>query len=222
MTRSAFIPLTLLAAAALVTGAQASHKPGHGPGAPDSLTIRVEPNPIVYGGSVTIDGRFTSTARAGKSVILLSDPAPFDTFARVADTTTSQSGAYSFVQKPLLNTRYRTRQGNVESPVFTVLVRTRVGFRVSDRTPARGERVLFFGRACPEHVGTLVRIQRRTSSGRWATIARTRLREATTTNACPKYRRRVTVRRDGRYRVVVARHDDHARGISRTRFLDVD
>lgn len=220
MNRSGLIPLTLLAATAFASGAQASHKPGHGGGPADSLTIAVEPNPVVYGGSVTISGRLTSADRAGKSVALLSDPAPFDTFARVANAATAQNGTYSFLQKPLVNTRYRTRQGNIESPIFTVLVRTRVGMRVSDRTPDRGERVRFFGRACPEHVGSLVRIQRRTAAGRWATVARTRLREATT--ACSRYSRRVKVRTDGRYRVTVARHTDHARGISRTRFLSVD
>jgi hypothetical protein len=104
------------------------------------------------------------------------------------------------------------------SPVVTVLVRIRLGLRVSDRTPDRGERVRFFGRACPQHVRSLVRVQRRVSV-RWATVARTRTLSAT---RCSSYSRCVRVFRDGLYRTVVAGDDDHARGISRTHFLDVD
>jgi hypothetical protein len=219
MRRSTVISLVLLTAIAVPMSAGASHKPGHGPGVPETLTIATEPNPVVYGGTVTIEGRLTSAARAGKNVILESDPFPFDNdFSNAGSATTAGSGKYSLTQRPGLNTRYRVRQGNLLSPVVTVLVRIRFGLRVSDRTPDRGERVRFFGRACPEHVGALVRVQRR-AAGRWLTVRRTRTREAT---RCSRYARRVRVFRDGLYRTVVAGHDDHARGASPTRFLDVD
>lgn len=218
MRRSAAISLVLLTAIAVPTAATATHKPGHGPGAPESLTITAEPNPIAYGGTVTIDGRLTSAARAGQNVILESDPFPFDNdFANAGNATTAPSGNYSFTQQPGLNTRYRVRRSNLLSPVVTVLVRIRLGLRVSDRTPDRGERVRFFGRACPEHVGALVRVQRRTAGG-WVTVARTSAKLAT---RCSSYSRRIRVFRDGLYRAVVAGHDDHARGISPARFLDV-
>jgi hypothetical protein len=220
MRRSAAISLVLLTAIAVPGVAGASHKPGHGgPSAPESLTIGAEPNPIVYGGSVSIEGTLTSAARAGKNVILESDSFPYDDdFANVGSSTTAASGKYSFTQRPGLNTRYRVRQGNLLSPVVTVLVRIRLGLRVSDRTPDRGERVRFFGRTCPEHVGALVGIQRRAAGG-WVTVARTRTKVAT---RCSSYSRRVRVSSDGAYRTVVAGHDDHARGVSPTRFLDVD
>jgi hypothetical protein len=149
-------------------------------------------------------------------VILESDPFPYDDdgFANAGNATTTASGGYSLTQQPGLNTRYRVRRG----PVVTVLVRVRLGLRVSDRTPDRGERVRFFGRTCPEHVGTLVHVQRRTAR-RWVTVARTSARLAT---RCSSYARRIRVFRDGLYRSVVAGHDDHARGVSRTRFLVVD
>jgi hypothetical protein len=215
----AAISLVLLTAIALPTAATATHKPGHGPGSAESLTIAAKPNPVVYGGIVTIDGRLTSSVRAGKNVVLESDPFPYENdFSNVGNTMTGASGSYSFTQRPGVNTRYRVRQGNLLSPVTTVLVRIRLGLRVSDRTPDRGERVRFFGRACPEHVGALVRIQRR-ASGRWITVARTRTALAT---RCSTYSRRVRVFRDGLYRSVVAGHDDHVRGISPTRFIDVD
>jgi hypothetical protein len=219
MRRSAAVSLVLLIAIAVPGVAGASHKPGHGPGAPESLTVGAEPNPVVYGGSVSIEGTLNSAAKAGKNVILESDTFPYDgNYANVGSSTTAPSGKYSFTQKPGLNTRYRVRQGNLLSPVVTVLVRIRLGLRVSDRTPDRGERVRFFGRACPEHVGALVRIQRRTAAG-WVTVARTRTKVAT---RCSSYSRRVRISSDGTYRAVVAGDADHARGVSPTRFLDVD
>jgi hypothetical protein len=63
-----------------------------------------------------------------------------------------------------------------------------------------------------------VRIQRRLP-GRWVTVARTRTTDAV---GCSRYSRRVRVFRDGTYRATIAGHEDHARGISRSRFLDVD
>jgi hypothetical protein len=218
MRRSAAISLLLLIVIAAPMSAGASHKPGHGPPAGDSLTVAAKPNPIVYGASVSIGGKLTSADNAGKSVIVESDPFPYDVFSNAGNATTTASGQYSFSDDPGLNTRYRARQGNLLSPVVTVLVRIRLGLRVSDRTPDRGERVRFHGRACPEHVGALVRIQRRGAGG-WATVARTRTVDAT---RCATFSRRVRVFSDGRYRAVVAGDADHARGISPTRFLDVD
>ena len=219
MRLSTAISLVLLIAIVVPSAATATHKPGHGPGPAESLTIAAKPNPVVYGGGVSVDGKLTSAARAGKNLILESDPFPFENnFLNVANTTTAASGNYAFTQQPGLNTRYRVRQGNLLSPVVTVLVRIRLGLRVSDRTPDRGERVRFSGLACPQHVGSLIRFQRRVS-GSWVTVARTRTVAAT---RCSSYSRRVRVVRDGLYRTVVAGHDDHARGISRTRFLDVD
>jgi hypothetical protein len=220
MRRQAAVLLVLLTATVVPTAATATHKPGHGPGSPESLTIVAAPNPVVYGEPVSIDGRLTSATRAGQNVILESDPFPYgdDGFANAGNATTTASGAYSFTEAPGVNTRYRVRRGNLLSPVVTVPVRVRLGLRVSDRTSDRGERVRFFGRACPEHVGSLVRIQRRTA-GRWVNVARTSAKLAT---RCSSYSRRLRVFRDGLYRAVVAGHDDHARGVSPARFLDVD
>ena len=220
MRLSAAISLVLLTAIAIPGTAAASHKPGHAPkpGTAESLTIVAEPNPIVYGSPVTIDGRLTSADRGGKNLILESDPYPYENdFSNVGTATTAASGNYSLTRAPGVNTRYRVRHGNLLSPVVTVLVRMRIGLRVSDRTPSRRERVRFFGRVCPEHVDALVRIQRRIS-GKWVTLRRTRTDEAA---RCSSYSRRVRIRRDGLYRAVVAGHGDHARGISPARFLDV-
>jgi hypothetical protein len=62
----------------------------------------------------------------------------------------------------------------------------------------------------------VVSIQRRSSDGRFRTVSRTTLKDAT---SCSTYSRRVRIRRDGTYRVTT---DDaaRARGYSRARFLN--
>jgi hypothetical protein len=94
-----------------------------------------------------------------------------------------------------------------------------VGSRVSDSTPRRGSLVRFSGIVRPPHNGRRVAIQKRAPSGRFVTVARTRLRRLDASSS--RYRRLVRVRRSGVYRVVVTGHDDHASGISRTRTLVV-
>jgi hypothetical protein len=77
--------------------------------------------------------------------------------------------------------------------------------------------VRFSGRSCPQHDGALVSIQKRTSTGGWRTVRRTRLREA---SRCSVYSRRLRVFHDGTFRAVVAAEASRARGFSRTRTAD--
>jgi hypothetical protein len=205
----------LVAVAAVPLAADASHRPGH---RDTALNLGATPNPVVYGSTTTLSGRLTGPGHAGRSIDLQSDPFPFDAFANDgANTTTNNAGNYSFTRRPLVNTRYRARRGPTISSNVTVLVRSRVSLNVSDSTPASGQLVRFSGRACPEHDGLAVAIQRRSSSGRFRTVRRTTLRAAA---RCSIYSRRFRVFRDGVFRAVVAAHTDHARGLSRRRGLN--
>jgi hypothetical protein len=209
----------LLVLGLIPVGASAHHKPGHtqGGGQQGPLSITARPNPIVYGGSTVISGRLTGQKNGGQTISLRSDPYPFAALGNVATTTTASNGNYSLTQKPLVNTRFQVRQGGTDSGVILVGVRIRTGLSVSDRTPGRGEVVRFSGRACPEHDGALVRIQKLTRRG-WVTVRRTRLRDAP---RCSVYSRGVPVYRDGTYRATVRGDADHLSGISRRRSLDV-
>jgi hypothetical protein len=92
---------------------------------------------------------------------------------------------------------------------------------VSDSTPAAGKRIRFKGRACPQHDGAQVRIQRRTSSGKWRTRRLTTLRDIPG-STCSRYSKRFRVSADGTYRAVVVSPDaDHAKGISRSKRINV-
>jgi len=103
----------------------------------------------------------------------------------------------------------------------TVLVRIRVSLKLSDRTPAAGHRVRFSGRACPQHDGARVRIQRRSASGGWGTVARTTLRDIPG-STCSRYIKRARVSSDGTYRtLVVSPSADNASGFSTRRGINV-
>ncbi len=209
----------VLAAIALPVVAQAGHKPGHqGGGGAQQPSLGAAPNPIVFGSSTVVSGRLKGPNNSGRSVILQGAPHPFTSFNNnIGTTTTNSTGNYSFTRRPKLHTRYRVSIGGVLSPSVTVLVRQRVSLSLSDRTPRRGQLVRFSGRSCPTHDGATVSIQKRTSTGGWRTVRRTRLREST---RCSVYARRLRIYSDGTFRTVVARDADHARGFSRRRSLD--
>ena len=211
-----FIPI------AVVLGLAANAAPAAGAPTPKSLTLGVKPNPVVFGRTLTLGGVFKADKPAGKDVGLQADAFPYDgKFANVLSVKTASNGVWSAIVKPAVNTRYRAHQGGTRSPVVTVAVRIRVSLKISDRTPAAGHRVRFSGRACPEHDGALVGIQRRTRTKKWKTVRRTRLRDVAG-STCSRFSKRLRVRHDGTYRAkVISPHGDHANGVSRRRRVDV-
>lgn len=224
MRRSFRAVLGVLLMVVLVpVGASATHKPDHNPGAPNypvpttpSLSIAAKPSTTVFQGATVISGRLRAQSQAGQFIQLRADEYPFTGDTPVALTRTTSNGSYSFTRSPARNTLFRVVAIGARSAAVRVNVRIRMGLAVSDSTPRVGQRVRFRGRACPAHDGLLVRIQRRSSSGRYRTVRRTRLRAAT---RCSVYRRTFRIYRDGRYRVT-ADDADHARGYSRSRLID--
>src|SRR4051794_3289668 len=187
-----------------------------------TLTVKPKPDPVVFGRSVALTGHLAGSNHAGKTVHVQADAFPYEgNFKNVASAVTANSGAWATRDKPQVNTHYRARQGSTTSGVVTELVRIRVSLKLSDRTPLAGRRVRFSGRACPEHDGARLRIQRRTRTGKWRTVRRTRLRDLPG-STCSRYRTRLRVFRDGTYRAFVVPADgDHANGRSRRRRVDV-
>ena len=193
-----------------------AQKPPKPPKAPKgNLTLSATPNPIKYGSAVTLSGKLSGSNSGAQSVALRSDPFPFDTLRNTASATTNATGNYSLTQRPLVNTRYQATQGGNASGVVTVLVRPRVSLRLSDYTPKRGQRVRFSGRVCPQHDGSALLIQRRSSTG-YRTVRKTTLRDIPG-STCSSFRRTFRVYRDGRYRAAIARHGDHFTGVSGSR-----
>jgi hypothetical protein len=184
-----------------------------------AVTIAASPRVVGFGKPVTIAGQVVG--RPGEKVELEENPFPYTgPFKNAGQGTTDAAANYSFQVTPAVNTRYHVvaKSPPATSADVTVLVRTRVGLRLSDRTPARGARVRFTGSVLPAHDGMRVRIQRKTLAG-WKTIATPALRAATAVGgvARSKYAKRIRIRRNSTYRTVMPAHGDHARGTSRKR-----
>jgi hypothetical protein len=191
-----------------------------------SVTLAASVNPVRYGHSVKFSGVVSSPNNSGVAVQLQAKAFPYTgAFVQVGNTVlTNTSGGFTFITTPLLNAQFRAvarRAGaDLISPVIVEKVRLSVGTKVSDFTPRKGQRVKFSGSVKPSHVGTTVRIQRRTSSGSYKTIAKTHTKAATATRAT--YSIRVRISRTAYYRVRVSSGDgDHSTGYGKRKRLRV-
>lgn len=215
---------TLVTAALAVLGiavptAFADHRPGHGGGGGQgNITIAASATTIKFGRTVTLSGKLTGQNNAGRTVTIHHDPFPVDAFTDAGTATTSATGDWTFAHKPAANTRYRARSGSAESQNQDVMVRPAITLRLSDRTPAVGQRVRFSGRLCPEHDGTAVALQRRFGKT-WRTVRTTTLKDIAG-STCSSYARRLRVRRDSAFRVRFLGDADHVPGNSRVRRAD--
>jgi hypothetical protein len=176
---------------------------------------------VTFSRPVTLTGSVKG-ARAGVVVSLERRATTTPVFEPAMTTTTDAKGDYRFVASPDSNSIFRVTAATtppVQSGELAVAVRPRVGLRVGDTTPRKGQRVRFRGTVRPAHDGRRVSIQRRRADGTWARVARPRLRDAGDTFS--RYARRLRIRRTGTYRVRIAGHADHVAGFSRTRSLTV-
>jgi hypothetical protein len=189
---------------------------------PDPKNITIAPNTatIKFGGAATLSGKLNGNNNSGRSITIEADPAPFDgTFSNAGTTTTNATGDWTFAAKATQNTRYRTRFGNAESKTVDVNVRPAITLRLSDRTPAAGQRVRFFGQLCPEHDGTVVALQRRVGT-LWRTARNVVLKDIPG-GTCSKYSRGARVRKDSAWRIHFNADGDHVAGNSRVRRANV-
>jgi hypothetical protein len=194
---------------ATVPGVDAAKPP------PGTLTLAAAPSAVKFGGSVTLSGKLTASNASGRNVRVEEDPFPLGSFANAGNATTNAAGDWTLVVKPAANTRYRASVGKVDSPPVDVTVRPAITLKLSDRTPARGQRVRFSGQVCPEHDTVAVALQRR-SGTTWRTVRSPVLADVAGAT-CSSYASRLRVRRDGAYRVRFLGDADHAAGNSRAR-----
>jgi hypothetical protein len=183
--------------------------------APDTLSIAAAPGTVKFGGSITLSGKLTGSNVDGRNVRVQADELPLDSFSNEGNATTNATGDWSLVVKPNANTRYRARVGNLDSAGVDITVMPRVSLRLSDRTPARGQRVRFSGRVCPEHDTVEIALQRRSSTG-WRTIASPALADIPNVN-CSSYSVVKRPRSNGRFRARFLGDTDHAASNSRVK-----
>jgi hypothetical protein len=185
----------------------------------NNVTIGPNSATVKFGGTVTLSGKLTGNNNSGRNVTIEKDEFPTDSFTNAGTTQTNASGDWTFADKPSANARYRARSGNAESKTVDVMVRPAITLRLSDRTPAVGQRVRLFGQLCPEKDGTSVALQRRFGT-QWRTIRTMVLRDVPG-GTCSSYSRGLRPRRDSAYRVHFNGDSAHVAGNSRVRRVDV-
>jgi hypothetical protein len=191
---------------------------------PDRITIITIFKTIEFGERAFVSGRFRrqenpdadAVGYQGKTVTLEEAPYPFTAFTAIASTITDREGYYAFSARPGLNSRYRVMSSDpaVQSDAKLIRVRLQVGLEASRDRVKKGRSVELSGTVTPAHEGNRVEIQRRTKTGRWQTISRTKLKDS-------KYRRKVRLRSDGVFRVRVLGDLDHLPGVSKQVFVEV-
>jgi hypothetical protein len=189
----------------------------------NTVTIAATPASVLFGRATAITGTVVGPDGPGAQVSLEAQPLGGGDFQEVASGTADAAGNYSLGAVPTVNTAYRVvakTKPPVTSPLQPVKVRIAVTRKVSDANVRRGGRVRFSGTATPAHDGLPVLIQRRTSSGKWRTVAKTALKTSATAGQS-KYGKRVRIRRAGFYRVRVPHDADHATGTSRRKRIRV-
>lgn len=206
------VPLVALAA-----------KPDKPPASPN-LSIKADPNPVVFGKAVTITGKLRGSDNAGKTIDVEEDPFPFSGgFKKAGTATTDAQGDYTLQVTPEQHTQYRAVakvNPDATSETLTVQVRKRITRHVDDRTPARGQMVTFSGVVRPEHDGMTVIIQRRRPSGTWKRMATTTLQHVGAGDES-SYSQAVEINRDGVWRTKVKADADHLGNHSRRVRLNV-
>jgi len=190
--------------------------------AANALTIAASPLTINFSRSTTITGQMSGSGNAGVELTLEENPYPYTAGfkATATKTTTTATGAYSMLAAPMLATHYRVAtkgKDAVMSPEVAIRVRVKVTFHLGDSTPARGQKVRFYGTVLSGHDGKTVRIQRRTSTGGWRTVSTPVLVSAAPLNGTTRssYSKRLRVNSTGTFRVRMSPGDvDHIAGTS--------
>lgn len=170
---------------------------------PLSLAILASPDPVLYGGSVDVQGTLSGTGNADREVVLQVDQFPFASgFQDLGNPElTSATGSFAFA---LLNVtvdgQYRVTtvtRPPVVSPVAMEQVAVRVSSRIA-RTSRRGY-VRIYGTVTPAEDGAQVGVLR-IVRGRGVLVAGTVLRHLDASSS--SFSRVVRVR-PGLYRVLV-------------------
>jgi hypothetical protein len=173
---------------------------------PLALALTATPNPVAFGGPVTIAGTLSGTGNAGQTVQLQQRPFPFvGGFAPIGNAVvTDRQGRFAIsLVSVALTTQYRAvlvgRPG-VASPGITLGVQVVVRAKASRRRVRRGSRVRFSGTVRPAEVGRPLAIQKRRGS-RWVTISGMLVRPGGA--GFGVFGKTIRVRRGGDYRIFV-------------------
>ncbi|MCW3069237.1 MAG: hypothetical protein JWL67_1862 [Solirubrobacterales bacterium] len=170
---------------------------------PLSLQILASPNPVIFGGAVTVQGTLSGTENANRAVVLQASQFPFSAgFQNIANPQlTSATGSFSFPVLGLtLTTQFRVVT-TTSKPVISQVAVENVAVQVSSHVGRvhRRHYARIYGTVTPAVDGMQVAILRITH-GRGVLVSGTVLRHRDATSS--KFSRVVPVTR-GVYRVLV-------------------
>jgi hypothetical protein len=171
---------------------------------PLSLAILASPNPVIWGGAITVQGSLSGTGNGDREVVLQANGFPFTAgFANVGNPElTTATGGFSFAVFGLTQaTQYRVLT-TTNPPVISPITGEGVAVRIKARMGRIGPhgKALFFGTVFPALDGVGVAIMHETH-GREVFVKGSVLRHATAITS--KFSRVVAVKRGGVYHVLV-------------------
>jgi hypothetical protein len=172
---------------------------------PLGVTIAATPNPVPFGGPVTLAGQLTGTGAGNRQVVLQSNPFPytqgFQNAANVQVTDAQGNFSFALLSVPL-STQYRVlmpQKPEIVSPIVSLGVAVRLTTNLSSHRVRRGGRIRFSGTIRPASEGARVLFQRK-KGDRWVQVGHTFARGTGTRS---RYSKRVWIGRGGTYRVFV-------------------
>jgi hypothetical protein len=149
---------TLVVLAALATtlaGAAAAASPRQ------AVTISLSRPNVVYGGSVTLSGK-VSSSKAGETVDVLAEAFGASSFSSLATVSTTAGGKWSDVVKPTIETAYRATWKSATSSTVTVKVRPMITLTLINLSTGRFSTKATAARS---FAGKFVLVQRLSSTG---------------------------------------------------------
>ena len=185
---------------------------------PVTLTIDASPNPVLFGGPVTVSG-VVGGRPPNTPIVLQRNAFPFTAgFADYGNPqVTNANGQYSF---PVLDvtstTQFRVRTTQENPQVFSQVATEQVSVSVSVRARVRRSHgtadVLVTGVVRPAHEATPLAVQKK-KGGNWITVKGGVTRHASASSS--GYSVKMHLRRGGTYRIFVRVTDgDHTNGVS--------
>lgn len=129
--------------------------------APQSVKISVSRPSVVYGGSVTLSGK-VSSSKAGEKVDVLVEPFGASSMSALATVDSTSGGHWSDVVKPTIETGYQAHWKSATSSTVTVKVRPLITVTLVNLATGRFSTKVTAAR---EFAGKFVLVQRLTRTG---------------------------------------------------------
>jgi hypothetical protein len=144
-----------ITAVALLTASAGTAAP------PQSVKISVSSPSVVYGSSVTLTGK-VSSSKAGEKVDVLAEPMGASSMSALATVDTTSGGHWSDVVKPTIETGYQAQWKSATSSTVTVKVRPQITLSAVNLATGRFSTKVTAARA---FAGKFVLVQRMTNTG---------------------------------------------------------